>query len=198
VKCRHGNTFELNWRGNAVRYKSFTIQNFKGIKDATINLDGVGGAAVFALVGLNESGKTTVLEAIHSFSPESATGELFDGAKGIGIPYKDRVPRHLISTFTGDVSVTATVALILLAYGNEMLLRSSDLARQRGGHWLRLRTKTVEHPCPKAKQTGSAGRPRNAAHKRSRRSALSIKRRGCELLVTGSSSLNRATPRGRR
>ncbi|MCK1453395.1 AAA family ATPase [Bradyrhizobium sp. 35] len=94
-----------------MRYKSFRIQNFKGIKDATINLDGVGGAAVFALVGLNESGKTTVLEAIHSFSPESATGELLGGAKGIGIPYKDRVPRHLISTFTGDVSVTATVAL---------------------------------------------------------------------------------------
>ena len=94
-----------------MRYKSFRIQNFKGIKDATINLDGVGGAAVFALVGLNESGKTTVLEAIHSFSPESATGELLGGPNGIGIPYKDRVPRHLISTFTGDVSVTATVAL---------------------------------------------------------------------------------------
>jgi ABC-type Mn2+/Zn2+ transport system ATPase subunit len=94
-----------------VRYKSFRIRNFKGIKDTTVSLDGIGGAAVFALVGLNESGKTTVLEAIHSFSPESATSELLGGPLGIGIPYKDRVPRHLISTFTGDVSVTATVSL---------------------------------------------------------------------------------------
>ena len=52
-----------------MRYKSFRIRNFKGIKDTTINLDTATGAGVFALVGLNESGKTTVLEAIHSFYP---------------------------------------------------------------------------------------------------------------------------------
>jgi predicted ATP-dependent endonuclease of OLD family len=46
-----------------MRYKSFRIRNFKGIKDTTINLQGIGGAGVFAFVGLNESGKTTVLEA---------------------------------------------------------------------------------------------------------------------------------------
>jgi len=94
-----------------VRYKSFRIRNFKGIKDATVNLDGVGGASVFAFVGLNESGKTTVLEAIHSFSPESATSELLGGEEGTGVPHKDRVPRHLISTFTGYVSVQATLHL---------------------------------------------------------------------------------------
>ncbi len=48
-----------------MRYKSFRIQNFKGIKDTTIRLDTIGGASVFAFVGLNESGKTTILEAIH-------------------------------------------------------------------------------------------------------------------------------------
>lgn len=93
-----------------MRYKSFRIKNFKGIKDTTINLEGIGGAAVFALVGLNESGKTTVLEAIHSFSPDSATSELLGGRQSSGIPYKERVPRHLISTFTGAVSVMATVS----------------------------------------------------------------------------------------
>jgi len=94
-----------------MRYKSFRIQNFKGIKDTTINLDGIAGAAVFAFVGLNESGKTTVLEAIHSFSPDAATSELIGDDEETGVPYKDRVPRHLISTFTGDVSVIATVSL---------------------------------------------------------------------------------------
>ncbi|WP_140985762.1 ATP-dependent nuclease [Asticcacaulis tiandongensis] len=93
-----------------MKYKSFQIKNFKGIKDTTINFDGIGGAAVFALVGLNESGKTTVLEAIHSFSPDSATSELLGGEEGTGVPFNDRVPRHLISTFTGDVSVIATLS----------------------------------------------------------------------------------------
>jgi hypothetical protein len=41
-----------------MRYKSFRIRNFKGIKDTTVGLQTIGGAAVFALVGLNESGKT--------------------------------------------------------------------------------------------------------------------------------------------
>jgi hypothetical protein len=93
-----------------MRYKSFRIRNFKGIKDTTINLQGIGGAGVFAFVGLNESGKTTVLEAIHSFSPDKATSELLGGEEGLGVPFNDRVPRHLISIFTGDVSVTAVLS----------------------------------------------------------------------------------------
>ncbi len=94
-----------------MKYKRFRIRNFKGIKDATVDLEGIAGASVFAFVGLNESGKTTVLEAIHSFSPDDATSELLGGDKEIGVPIKDRVPRHQISSFTGDVSVAATVSL---------------------------------------------------------------------------------------
>lgn len=92
-----------------MRYKSFRIQNFKGIKDTTVELQSVAGANVFAFVGLNESGKTTLLEAVHSFSPDAATSELLGGDEGSGVPFKNRVPRHLISEFTGDVSVTAVV-----------------------------------------------------------------------------------------
>lgn len=94
-----------------MKYKSFRIQNFKGIKDTTVELQGLAGASVFAFVGLNESGKTTVLEAIHSFSPDDATSELLGGDAGTGVPFKERVPRHLISEFTGDVSVTAVVTV---------------------------------------------------------------------------------------
>ncbi len=64
---------------------------------------------MFAFVGLNESGKTTILEAIHSFSPDAATKELVGGESTGAI--NKRVPRHLISTFTGDVSVIATLSL---------------------------------------------------------------------------------------
>ena len=80
-----------------MRYKSFRIQNFKGIKDTTISFDTIAGASVFAFVGLNESGKTTILEAIHSFAPDKATSELLGSDDTSGVPFNHRVPRHLIS-----------------------------------------------------------------------------------------------------
>jgi ABC-type Na+ transport system ATPase subunit NatA len=94
-----------------MRYKSFRIRNFKGIKDTTVHLRSDAGAAVFAFVGLNESGKTTILEAIHSFSPDDATSQLLGGAKDTGLPFRDRVPRHLIAEFSGEISVVATIEL---------------------------------------------------------------------------------------
>ncbi|MEX3007281.1 AAA family ATPase [Hoeflea sp. TYP-13] len=96
-----------------MRFISFRIRNFKGIKDTIVPLKSVAGASVFAFVGLNESGKTTVLEAIHSFAPDEATSELLGGEEGLGVPFGERVPRHLLSEFTGDVSVTAVVELDL-------------------------------------------------------------------------------------
>ena len=69
-----------------MKYTKFVIKNFKGIRDTTINLQEIAGASVFALVGLNESGKTTLLEAIYSFSPDSATSELLGGRR------RDRCP----------------------------------------------------------------------------------------------------------
>ncbi|HET6586349.1 MAG TPA: AAA family ATPase, partial [Oleiagrimonas sp.] len=54
---------------------------------------------------------TTILEAIHSFSPDVETSELVGGEENSGVPYRERVPRHLISNFSGDVSVMATVRL---------------------------------------------------------------------------------------
>ncbi|WP_162497489.1 AAA family ATPase [Roseovarius dicentrarchi] len=92
-----------------MRYKAFRVRNFKGISDTTVEFGGILGASVFPFVGLNESGKTTVLQAIHTFSPDAATSELLSGEKDVGVPFKERVPRHLISTFTGRVSVTATI-----------------------------------------------------------------------------------------
>lgn len=51
-------------RGGIVQYLKFRIQNFRGITDLTIDLERNPQASVFAIVGLNESGKTTVLEGI--------------------------------------------------------------------------------------------------------------------------------------
>ena len=51
-----------------MRYTRFVIKNFRGIMEASIPLTGHPASRIHTLVGLNESGKTTVLEAINSFS----------------------------------------------------------------------------------------------------------------------------------
>jgi predicted ATP-dependent endonuclease of OLD family len=54
-----------------MKFTYFKFKNFKGIEDQTLSL--TRGSNIFTLVGLNESGKTTILEAINFFShkPES-------------------------------------------------------------------------------------------------------------------------------
>ena len=47
-----------------MKYKKFIIKNFKGIKYLELDLDKKPTPNVFSLVGLNESGKTTILEAL--------------------------------------------------------------------------------------------------------------------------------------
>ena len=94
-----------------MRYLKFRIRNFKGIKDTEIDLRSLTGANVFALVGLNESGKTTILEAIHSFSPDYRTRSLRGTqSKNEAEAAKERLPRHLLARFTGAIVVEATLS----------------------------------------------------------------------------------------
>jgi len=94
-----------------MRYLKFRICNFKGIKDTEVDLQSSTGANVFAFVGLNESGKTTILEAIHSFSPDFRTRSLRrTQAKGGAEAAKERLPRHEIASFTGRITVEASVS----------------------------------------------------------------------------------------
>lgn len=50
-----------------MRYIAFTISNFKGIQHLKLNLDGNPASKIFIFVGLNESGKTTIMEALSFF-----------------------------------------------------------------------------------------------------------------------------------
>ncbi|MGQ7856277.1 ATP-dependent nuclease [Pedobacter sp. WC2501] len=52
-----------------MKFIEFNIKNFKGIEDLTFSLDKSPDANIFTLVGLNESGKTTILEALNMFNP---------------------------------------------------------------------------------------------------------------------------------
>src|SRR4051794_6960495 len=47
-----------------MRYRAFHFENYKGIESMDLALSG----DVTTLIGLNESGKTTILEAIFCFS----------------------------------------------------------------------------------------------------------------------------------
>lgn len=56
-----------------MKFNYFKFKNFKGINDQKLDLSKSAGSNIYTLVGLNESGKTTILEAINFFShkPES-------------------------------------------------------------------------------------------------------------------------------
>ena len=81
-----------------MRYTTFVIENFKGIKRLTIDLSKQPYTRIYTFVGLNESGKTTILDAINAAVTE--------------VPQEDAhqfIPKHLKASFTGDVSITAYV-----------------------------------------------------------------------------------------
>ena len=83
-----------------MRFVDFKIRNFKGIKQLTITFDNIPEPNIYTLVGLNESGKTSILEAIDFF--------------GNGQDVKDvhlLIPKSKISNFNDEISVKATISL---------------------------------------------------------------------------------------
>ena len=93
-----------------MKFTEFKIENYKGINDTTISLDGNKGS-IYTLVGLNESGKTTILEAINNFRHD------VDGIHAIAqksiptSPIEALVPKKRKDNFNGEISITATVRM---------------------------------------------------------------------------------------
>ena len=98
-----------------MRYISFEFENFRGIKKSKFELSHRGEEArILTLVGLNESGKTTILEAIDHFyptldgdqsvSPKTLTGWL-PAAPHQLIPISER------TNFGGQIIIEAVVEL---------------------------------------------------------------------------------------
>ena len=89
----------------------FEIENYKGIVKTKIELAGRIDSPVVTLIGLNESGKTTILEAISQFvsSDRSVSSLYFFSPEN-----KDEfsfIPVSRKGGFTGEVSISATVVL---------------------------------------------------------------------------------------
>lgn len=89
---------------------SFRAKNFKGIEDATVTLSGRS-EKVFSFVGLNESGKTTILEALAAYSGWTETLKPVTATASEKLDHLAYVPKHSISNFTGSISIIITCSL---------------------------------------------------------------------------------------
>lgn len=91
-----------------MQFKSFEIKNFRGIKHARLDVSPAG-AGIFTLIGLNESGKTTVLEAISTFQIRGGDEKSLYQTKPSEVDPSSFVPKHEKATFTGEILVVAHV-----------------------------------------------------------------------------------------
>jgi len=94
-----------------MKFSEFKIANFKGIEDITFNLDKLTDSNIYTLVGLNESGKTTILEAINLFNPNDLT------LNGLELPgttiknYNELIPISKRDNFNDTISIIVTLKL---------------------------------------------------------------------------------------
>lgn len=86
----------------------FTIENFKGIKKLSLDVSTRGNCPIITLVGLNESGKTTILEALSHFTTSEGTisesNPRSDSTEAFAL-----VPISQKEYFTGEIKISATI-----------------------------------------------------------------------------------------
>jgi predicted ATP-dependent endonuclease of OLD family len=92
-----------------MRYTSFVISNFKGIQELKLDLDGNPASKVFVLVGLNESGKTTIMEALSFFYEnikDISEKQLTINPSGV-IDKHSLIPKNKEDNFTDITQISA-------------------------------------------------------------------------------------------
>lgn len=93
-----------------MKFRSFTIKNYRGINEARIVLDGNRGS-IYTLVGLNESGKTTILEAINGFRHD-VDGVHAMAQKAISdSSVESLVPKKSKDNFNGRITISAEIEI---------------------------------------------------------------------------------------
>lgn len=94
-----------------MKFISFNIKNFKGIEDITFNLDKSPEANIYTLVGLNESGKTTILEAINFFNPSDKGLSSLDLPGGVIKDYNNLIPISKRDNFNETIEINVKIKL---------------------------------------------------------------------------------------
>lgn len=93
-----------------MRYVQFKISNFRGIKHLTLDLDKKPQSPIITMVGLNESGKTTILEALFFFY-ENVGNDDITLHRGVVDDVHTLIPKRLKDNFNGEINIIAQVFL---------------------------------------------------------------------------------------
>jgi hypothetical protein len=89
----------------------FTLENFRGIEKTEISLSGRITTPIVTLVGLNESGKTTILEGLsHFVTGDPVVAKIFEGTRA-STQALSLIPIHKKANFTGKIKISADVVL---------------------------------------------------------------------------------------
>jgi AAA15 family ATPase/GTPase len=90
---------------------NIALKNFKGIDHLDIDLSQRNKSPVITLVGLNESGKTTILEGISYFvTGDNALSSMFD--RGLSSSrISSLIPIHKKAAFTGSIEISSKVEI---------------------------------------------------------------------------------------
>lgn len=94
-----------------MKFTEFKIKNFKGIENITINLDKSPNANIYTLVGLNESGKTTILEAINFFNPSDKDISALKLPGATIEDYNSLIPISCRDNFNDTITIEVTLKL---------------------------------------------------------------------------------------
>lgn len=93
-----------------MKFKKIEIKNYKGIENATLELCSAPESNVYTLVGINESGKTSLLEAINSFEYNSEKGS--SAINNVVKPDLNQIiPIKYKANFNGDIQIITTLEL---------------------------------------------------------------------------------------
>jgi len=92
-----------------MKYSSFQIKNFKGIQSLTFDLKRSPKSQIHTLVGLNESGKTTILEAIDYFEPSTEELDPIELSGRIKPEAHELIPISKRANFNGEMRITTTL-----------------------------------------------------------------------------------------
>ncbi|MDO6433084.1 AAA family ATPase [Flavitalea sp. BT771] len=93
-----------------MKFGQFEILNFKGIEKLTFDLDKSPEANIYTLVGLNESGKTTILEAINIFNSNDNLSFL-DIPGSIIKDLNNLIPISKRDNFNGKITIKVKILI---------------------------------------------------------------------------------------
>lgn len=97
-----------------MKFIEFNVTNYKGIKNIKLTLHPEG-SNVFTLIGLNESGKASILEAISKFNPAMNDDEIKELYSSIAIhtteDNSNLIPKQLKANFNEQIVISATLTL---------------------------------------------------------------------------------------